>query len=147
MVGDVHRHSVITSVSSVSSNASGPGGRPHLGTGSREGLAVDVPFSDLTFHEMIGKGSFKAVFRGRWNNTAVAIVRMTQGGLLTEARIMQQLGNHPNLVQFFRQAILSLCCLLYGGVYHPMVAYPLPKLLAVLSSHLPHFRHAFSSRG
>lgn len=61
-----------------------------------------VDFADLTFNEMIGKGSFKTVYRGRWNNTAVAIVCMRKGGMVTEARVLQRLSNHPNLVQFYR---------------------------------------------
>ncbi|KXZ48810.1 hypothetical protein GPECTOR_25g394 [Gonium pectorale] len=63
---------------------------------------LKVPFSELTFHALIGKGSFKQVYRGKWNNTIVAIVAMRRGGLVTEARLMQQLGAHPNLVQFYR---------------------------------------------
>mgnify|MGYP001807244745 CR=1 FL=1 len=42
------------------------------------------------------------VYRGKWNNTNVAIVAMRKGGLVTEARLMQQLGSHPNLCQFYR---------------------------------------------
>ncbi|WIA33379.1 hypothetical protein OEZ86_006515 [Tetradesmus obliquus] len=61
-----------------------------------------VPFSELVFHQIIGRGSFKCVWRGSWHNTAVAIVAMHGGGLVTEARLMQQLGTHPNLVQFYR---------------------------------------------
>ncbi|GIL73891.1 hypothetical protein Vretifemale_3998 [Volvox reticuliferus] len=63
---------------------------------------LKVPFTDLTFHALIGKGSFKQVYRGKWNNTNVAIVAMRRGGLVTEARLMQRLGAHPNLVQFYR---------------------------------------------
>lgn len=61
-----------------------------------------IAFDELVFHQMIGQGSFKSVFRGRWRNTNVAIVRMRKGGLLTEARLMQKLSTHPNLVQFYR---------------------------------------------
>ena len=61
-----------------------------------------VPFEELVFHEMIGRGSFKTVFRGRWGNVKVAIVRMSKGGMVTEARLMQRLSTHPNLVQFYR---------------------------------------------
>lgn len=32
----------------------------------------------------------------------MAITRMQKGGMATEARIMQRLGTHPNLVQFYR---------------------------------------------
>lgn len=61
-----------------------------------------VPFEELIFHQVIGRGSFKCVFRGRWRNTNVAIVRMRKGGVAKEARLMQQLSTHPNLVQFYR---------------------------------------------
>ncbi len=65
---------------------------------------LQVNFEDLVFHETIGKGSFKTVFRGRMGNTAVAISRFRKGGMATEARIMQRLGTHPNLVSFYRCA-------------------------------------------
>eukprot|EP00878_Enallax_costatus_P019537 GHUV01020612.1.p1 GENE.GHUV01020612.1~~GHUV01020612.1.p1 ORF type:complete len:741 (+),score=196.55 GHUV01020612.1:582-2804(+) len=61
-----------------------------------------IPFGELVFHRVIGHGSFKTVYRGRWRNTNVAIMRMREGGLLTEARLMQKLSTHPNLVQFYR---------------------------------------------
>lgn len=61
-----------------------------------------VDFQDLTFHKLIGKGSFKSVWRGRWGNTTVAIVSMHKGGMVTEARVLQRLSNHPNMVQFYR---------------------------------------------
>ena len=35
-----------------------------------------VDFTDLMFYELIGKGSFKAVYRGKWADTHVAIVCM-----------------------------------------------------------------------
>lgn len=44
----------------------------------------------------------QTVYRGRWNQTNVAIVRMRKGGTVTEARMMQELSGHPNLVQFYR---------------------------------------------
>lgn len=46
-----------------------------------------VDYKELTFHQLIGKGSFKAVYRGRWNNTSVAILCMRKGGMVTEARV------------------------------------------------------------
>lgn len=61
-----------------------------------------IPFKDLSFHELIGKGTFKAVYRGRWHSTHVAIVSMLRGGIVKEARIQQLIGNHPNIVQFYR---------------------------------------------
>ncbi|KAG2489359.1 hypothetical protein HYH03_012189 [Edaphochlamys debaryana] len=73
-----------------------PGGQPKLLD------RLQVPFSELTFHALIGRGTFKQVYRGTWNNTQVAIVAMRRGGMVTEARVLQQLGSHPNLVQFYR---------------------------------------------
>ncbi|GMH37065.1 hypothetical protein BSKO_04938 [Bryopsis sp. KO-2023] len=61
-----------------------------------------VEFETLEFIEKIGKGSFKTVFRGRWGSNSVAIVRMRKGGVLVEARLMQKLSSHPNLVTFYR---------------------------------------------
>ena len=58
-----------------------------------------IDYAELTFHQLIGKGMFKAVYRGRWNNTSVAIVSMRRGGAVTEARLLQRMSNHPNLVQ------------------------------------------------
>jgi len=75
--------------------------------------ACRVDFEDLTFHELIGKGSCKTVYRGRWNSTMVAIVCMRRGGAVKEARFLQQLSNHPNLVQFYRcvlfRAFVCVC--------------------------------------
>jgi serine/threonine protein kinase len=75
-----------------------------------------VPFNELVFHQVVGRGSFKCVYRGSWHNTNVAIVRMHKGGLVTEARLMQQLSTHPNLVQFYRWA-WQLSVMRKGGGY------------------------------
>ncbi len=63
---------------------------------------LHIDYGDLTFHELIGKGALKAVYRGRWNDTNVAIIGMRKGGMVTGARVLQRLSNHPNLVQFYR---------------------------------------------
>jgi hypothetical protein len=61
-----------------------------------------IDFADLTVGNLIGKGSFKAVYRGRWNNVNVAVICMRTGGMVTESRVMQRISSHPNLVQFYR---------------------------------------------
>eukprot|EP00873_Tetraselmis_striata_P021629 jgi/Tetstr1/441893/TSEL_030102.t1 len=63
---------------------------------------LKVDFNTLKIEKEIGRGSCKTVYLGRWGSTAVAITRMQKGGMATEARIMQRLGTHPNLVQFYR---------------------------------------------
>ena len=64
---------------------------------------LEIDFNELTFYETVGQGSCKTVYRGRWGNTNVAIVRMHKGGMIMEARVMQKMSTHPNLVQFYRQ--------------------------------------------
>jgi hypothetical protein len=103
-------------------------------------LKLQVDFSELEFFEQIGKGSFKTVFRGRWGSTKVAIVRMRKGGVVTDARVMQRLSTHPNLVQFYRWVIAAWChgrrrsgtdnarsCLVWH--LHCSVTQPLPSCL------------------
>lgn len=85
----------------MATGASVPGSGP---SDPRLSARLRVDFKDITFNELIGKGSFKTVYRGRWSNTAVAVVCMRRGGMVTEARMMQSLSTHPNLVQFYRQA-------------------------------------------
>ncbi|KAI8474302.1 MAG: tyrosine kinase-domain-containing protein [Monoraphidium minutum] len=75
-----------------------------------------VAFEELVFHETIGKGSYKTVYRGRWANTNVAIVRMRRGGSVTEARMMQQLSGHPNLM--CEQIAAAMAALAREGVIH-----------------------------
>ena len=47
---------------------------------------LEISLSDLTFSELIGKGAFKSVYRGRWCGTMVAIMCLRKGGMLVEAR-------------------------------------------------------------
>ena len=75
---------------------------PSQKSAARLSSKLKVDYKELTFHQLIGKGSFKAVYRGRWNNTSVAIICMRKGGMVTEARVLQRMSNHPNLVQFYR---------------------------------------------
>ncbi len=78
---------------------------------------------------MIGKGSFKTVYRGAWNNTHVAVVAMRRGGLVAEARLLQRLSTHPNLVQLYRWSADES-----GNEYLVMELLPLGSLDAVLRS-------------
>mmetsp|Transcript_33482 Transcript_33482/g.99671 ORF Transcript_33482/g.99671 Transcript_33482/m.99671 type:complete len:383 (-) Transcript_33482:2062-3210(-) len=64
-----------------------------------------IRYQDLQFNELISKGAFKTVYRGKWNGTRVAIVCMRKGGLVAEARLLQQVSSHPNIVQFYGVAI------------------------------------------
>ena len=77
--------------------------------------------------QVIGKGSFKTVYRGAWNNTHVAVVAMRRGGLVAEARLLQRLSTHPNLVQLYRWSADES-----GNEYLVMELLPLGSLDAVL---------------
>lgn len=67
-----------------------------------------LEFDTLDFIEKIGTGSFKTVYRGRWSSNNVAIARMRKGGVLMEARLMEKLSSHPNLVTYYRSGFV-LC--------------------------------------
>eukprot|EP00803_Ostreobium_quekettii_P002341 evm.model.scf_47.1 EVM.evm.TU.scf_47.1 scf_47:4525-13989(-) len=61
-----------------------------------------IQIDKLDLIEKIGSGSFKTVFRGKWGSNDVAIARMRKGGVVLEARLMDKLQSHPNLVTFYR---------------------------------------------
>ncbi|GFR47760.1 hypothetical protein Agub_g9525 [Astrephomene gubernaculifera] len=90
---------------------------------------IRIPFKEITLHKVIGKGSFKTVYRGSWNNTHVAVVAMRRGGLVAEARLLQRLSTHPNLVQLYRWSADSA-----GNEYLVMELLQLGSLDAVLRS-------------
>jgi len=60
---------------------------------------ANFPVVNLARHHL-----FLRRYRGRWNSTMVAIVCMRRGGVVADARWLQLLSNHPNLVQFYRCA-------------------------------------------
>ncbi|KAG2453066.1 hypothetical protein HYH02_002399 [Chlamydomonas schloesseri] len=90
---------------------------------------IRISFHEITFYKVIGKGSFKTVYRGAWNNTHVAVVAMRRGGLVAEARLLQRLSTHPNLVQLYRWSADES-----GNEYLVMELLPLGSLDAVLRS-------------
>ena len=54
---------------------------------------------------MIGRGSFKQVFRGRWHNQHVAIQRLRQRDCPDiEPELMTVIGRHAHLLHFFGKA-------------------------------------------
>ncbi|PNH10331.1 Tyrosine-protein kinase TXK [Tetrabaena socialis] len=86
------------------------------------------PHPSIT-HKVIGKGSFKTVYRASWHNTHVAVLAMRHGGMVTEARLLQSLSTHPNLVQFYRWTADEA-----GNEYMVMELLPLGSLDGVLRS-------------
>ncbi|GIL69857.1 hypothetical protein Vretimale_10106 [Volvox reticuliferus] len=90
---------------------------------------IRIPFREITLHKVIGKGTFKTVYRGSWNNTHVAVVAMRRGGLVAEARLLQRLSIHPNLVQLYRWSTDNA-----GNEYLVMELLQLGSLDAVLRS-------------
>ncbi|KAG2484865.1 hypothetical protein HYH03_016351 [Edaphochlamys debaryana] len=90
---------------------------------------IRIPFAEISLFKVIGKGTFKTVYRGSWNNTHVAVVSMRRGGLVAEARLLQRLSTHPNLVQLYRWSTDDA-----GNEYLVMELLQLGSLDAVLRS-------------
>jgi len=67
-----------------------------------------IPYRELEFKRQIGRGAFGVVFLASWRNSPVAIKRMHQQHLtphslrefLSEAKMMERVGNHPRVVRF-----------------------------------------------
>merc|ERR1712079_714548 len=63
--------------------------------------------ADLKILEMIGKGTFGEVYRGKWAGAEVAIKMINAlndtkiDEIIQEVSVMLDIGNHPNVVQFF----------------------------------------------
>jgi predicted Ser/Thr protein kinase len=63
-----------------------------------------IPYENIKFGAQLGQGASGQVFKGTWNNTAVALkVSMTQANLtvIGELELMMQLRPHPNVIQLF----------------------------------------------
>jgi len=77
-----------------------------------------VDISDLTFKEIIGRGSFGNVYRGVWRYSDVAIKKINHsdrdeiiGELYREAELMTTL-RHPNIVTFLACTTKPDVCLI-----------------------------------
>eukprot|EP00798_Chlamydomonas_sp_ICE-L_P010032 gene10032-7922_t len=71
----------------------------------RENLRLD--FTDLEFCELIHRGSRKDVYLGSWAETRVTIICERDEGVAPKVSILQDMDNHPNIVQFYRWAVDS----------------------------------------
>lgn len=58
-------------------------------------------FKRLEILEQIGSGSFKNVYRGKWGARQVAVACMQEGGILLEARLLEHIPRHPNLLTIY----------------------------------------------
>jgi len=105
------------------------GGRPHgntlldMGVGGKrketlqfqKGVTPDdefladwrIDYSELTFKDELGRGGFGVVYKGVWRGANVAVKQMLQGlsakeleDFEAEARLLQKLRPHTNVVQF-----------------------------------------------
>lgn len=73
---------------------------------------LHIPLSDLQFHELIGSSPNKALYRGSWNHTSVGVLVLRFSGVVSNARTLQRISSHPNLVQFYRYDLLCFANLL-----------------------------------
>ena len=68
---------------------------------SQEDFQIEL--SDLVFGDFLGEGASGAVFRGRWSsrNLDVALKKCNVPPEASDASILSQLGEHPNIVTFY----------------------------------------------
>lgn len=82
------------------SNFDSSGGSLCINSGLKKRARLE--FNSLEFMEPIGSGYFKTVYRGIWRGFDVAIARLKKGGPLQEARLLQSIPPHPNIIKFHK---------------------------------------------
>jgi hypothetical protein len=109
-------------------------------------LEGDIPISDVQVGDIIGTGSFGRVFMGLWTskNLQIAIKALKADGKPTdverftaEAKLMQRMKPHPNVVQFYgvitgektialAMELLSMFCLIANTFTHFLIIKRVP---------------------
>ena len=68
-----------------------------------ESTSYEIDLDDLEFGDLLGQGGFGAVFRGKWKSKGlhVALKKVNCMPDASDAKIMSELGEHPNIISFF----------------------------------------------
>ncbi|KAL6048730.1 Mitogen-activated protein kinase kinase kinase 7, variant 2 [Balamuthia mandrillaris] len=88
---------------------SSSGASKQASASGERGIQWEIPFSELEFIEVIGKGGFGVVWRGNWRETPVAIKLFNEimdspalkENFKAEMNIMKNLRPHTNVVQLY----------------------------------------------
>ena len=68
-----------------------------------KGVNYVIDLGDIKFGELIGTGGFGAVFRGKWKSKGidVALKKVITNPDASDAKVMMELGEHPNILSFY----------------------------------------------
>lgn len=99
-------------------------------TGTGFSAAYQIPFEDLKIEDQIGGGGFSVVHRGYWQGTPVAIKKWFDP------------DHTDQLMQEFRDEVLTLQQLRHPNVLQFLGACMKPPNLLMVTEHLPHSLHA-----
>ena len=66
----------------------------------------EIALADLKFGKLLGRGGFGIVFRGKWVSKGldVALKKVGVPPEACDAKVMAELGEHPNIISFFGYA-------------------------------------------
>lgn len=66
-------------------------------------INYEIELSDLRFGAVVGQGGFGTVYQGRWKSKGidVALKRVNLPPEECDAKVMAELGEHPNIISFF----------------------------------------------
>ena len=69
----------------------------------KKSTSYEINIADLKFGDLLGQGGFGAVFRGRWQSRGfdVALKKVNCTPDASDAKIMMELGSHPNIIAFY----------------------------------------------
>ena len=66
-------------------------------------ISYEIDLTDLEFGGLLGTGGFGAVFRGKWKSKGlnVALKKVNITADESDAKVMRELGEHPNIISFY----------------------------------------------
>ena len=69
----------------------------------RKSNTYEIDLADLEFGDLLGQGTFGAVFCGKWKSSGfdVALKKVNITPDASDAKVMMELGKHPNIISFF----------------------------------------------
>ena len=66
-------------------------------------MSYEIDITDLEFGDVLGEGGFGTVFQGKWRSKGIDValksVRITPDA--SDAKVMKELGDHPNIISFY----------------------------------------------